>query len=110
MLDRAIFATPKSISFTIPVFDTMMFGGDTSRWMRPSGLPCSSHRLCAYASASQTWHRMLSATGGGMMPTVLLHWRISWASVGPGTSSIAMKYVSPTRPKSYVWAMFGCLR
>ena len=33
------FARPKSISFTTPEPDTMMFAGVTSRWTMPSGLP-----------------------------------------------------------------------
>ena len=43
----AAFAMPKSMSFTSPSKDTMMFCGLTSRWTMETGLPPSSLRACA---------------------------------------------------------------
>ena len=42
------FAMPKSSSaFTAPSYDIMMFDGETSRWIMPSGRPLLVSEACA---------------------------------------------------------------
>ncbi len=52
--DSVAFAMPKSHSFTSPVYATMMFDGDTSRWTIRSGRRRASTAVCAACSALAT--------------------------------------------------------
>ena len=46
-VDRSLRATPKSMTFTSPSREIMMFCGERSRWTTPSGLPSLSESVWA---------------------------------------------------------------
>ena len=79
-------AMPKSMTFTAPVFVSMMFAGLTSRWM----MPCR----CEKSSAPHTSARIDDARRGSSGPSR----RTMSRSVSPCTSSITMNGTVPIGP------------
>ena len=63
----AAFAIPKSVSFTTPSVEIMMFLGETSRWTTLSRFPLLSAFRCAYSSARQTRLMMNAAMSTGTL-------------------------------------------
>ena len=88
---------PKSSTRTRPSAAYAMLPGLMSR--------CTSPRACAASRADATWRPTSTTSSTGSGPSAS-----SSARLGPGSSSMTMKAVSPSTPLSCTVTTFGWLR